>query len=64
MNAESLNILAAVPEILLLVAACCVLLIEAIVKSPRRPSSLALALAAMAFPAAALIGQMGAEGTH
>ncbi len=64
MNAESLNILAALPEIVLLVATCCVLLIEAMVKSPSRPSSLTLALVAMAFPAAVLIGQSGAAGTQ
>jgi len=64
MNSESLNILAAVPEILLLVATCCVLLIDAIVKSPRKPSSQTMALIALLFPAAALIGQIGAQGTQ
>ena len=64
MNAESLNILAALPEIVLLVATCCVLLIEAMVKSPQRPSSLTLALVAMVFPAAVLIAQAGAPGTQ
>jgi NADH-quinone oxidoreductase subunit N len=64
MNAESLNILAALPEIALLITTCCVLLIEALVKSPRKPSPLVLSLVAMAVPAAILIGQSGLTGTE
>jgi len=63
MNAEFLNLSAALPEIVLLAAICCVVLIEALVKSPRKPSPLTLALLAMAVPAVLLIGQVGLSET-
>jgi NADH-quinone oxidoreductase subunit N len=64
MNAESMNLLAALPEILLLVAVGAVLLFDAIVKTSRRPSSQALALVALLFPAAALLGQADSQQTY
>jgi NADH-quinone oxidoreductase subunit N len=58
MNADSMNIAAALPEIGLLMAACCVLLIEALSRSgQQRTGSLPLALVALAVPAVLLILQ-------
>jgi NADH-quinone oxidoreductase subunit N len=63
MNVDSMNLQAALPEILLLAATCAVLLFEAVVKSASRPSSRTLALVALLFPAAALLGQAGSQET-
>ncbi|MGD9943993.1 MAG: NADH-quinone oxidoreductase subunit NuoN [Burkholderiaceae bacterium] len=59
MKLESLNLLAALPEIALLVTACVVLLIDAIVPQEKRVSTAGLALLALIPPAAILIAQFG-----
>jgi NADH-quinone oxidoreductase subunit N len=64
MNAEALNLFAAAPEIVLLIGICLVLLIEALWKSPAKPSSQALALLALLAPAIVLIGQAGTADTR
>ncbi len=61
---ESQNLFAALPEIALLVATCCVLLIDAIAKGPRRMSPQILAMVALIFPAAVLIWQISTQGTQ
>lgn len=61
MNVESLNLQAALPEILLLTATCVFLLYEALVKPESRPSSQTLALIVLLFPGAALLAQIGAQ---
>ena len=59
MKLESLNLLAALPEIVLLVAACVVLLIDAIVPQAKRISTAGLTLLAMIPSAAIIIAQFG-----
>jgi len=59
MKPESLNLLAALPEIALLVAVCVVLLVDVLVPASRRVSSAALALLALLAPLAATLWQLG-----
>ena len=59
MKPESLNLLAALPEIALLVAVCVVLLVDVLVPASRRVSSAALALIALLAPLAATLWQLG-----
>jgi NADH-quinone oxidoreductase subunit N len=61
---DSLNIPAALPEILLLVAACGVLLIDAFRGDSQRLSVDRLALLALLFPAAATVWQLGQPVQH
>ena len=59
MKPESLNLLAALPEIALLVAICAVLLVDVMVPARRRPPTSALALLAIVAPLAATLWQLG-----
>jgi len=59
MNAQSLNLMAALPEIVLLVATLALLLIDVLVPAQRRVSTGALALLALLAPLAATLAQIG-----
>ncbi|MCO5106644.1 MAG: NADH-quinone oxidoreductase subunit NuoN [Burkholderiaceae bacterium] len=59
MKPESLNLLAALPEISLLVAVCAVLLVDVLVPARRRIPTSALALLAILAPLAATLWQIG-----
>ncbi len=59
MKPELLNLWVAAPEIVLAIAACALLLIDALVPAGRRPSTAALALLAIVAPAVATLMQMG-----
>jgi NADH-quinone oxidoreductase subunit N len=59
MNVQSLNVLAALPEITLLVATIAVLLVDVLVPAQRRISTGALALLALLAPLAATLAQIG-----
>ncbi|MCL4185033.1 MAG: NADH-quinone oxidoreductase subunit NuoN [Burkholderiaceae bacterium] len=59
MNAQSLNVLAALPEIALLVATLVVLLVDVLVPARRGVSTGALALLALLAPLAATLWQIG-----
>ncbi|RPH61387.1 MAG: NADH-quinone oxidoreductase subunit NuoN [Burkholderiales bacterium] len=59
MKPDPLNLLAALPEIALLVAVCAVLMIDVLVPARRRPPTSALALLALLAPLAATLWQIG-----
>ena len=59
MKPESLNVLAALPEITLLVGVCAVLLVEVLVPAQRRMPSSVLALLAIVAPFAVTLWQVG-----